>query len=138
MPERVRRLLSHRIQVGLVQRRRVDRQGRQSWIGQWAFQEGFGAYEGSKRDRSFGNGLWGPTFVFWQLQFDCGVLHQRGLEVPQDQGKAVDYFTAAAEKGYVKAQHNLGMHYQDIQVFEAAVAYFRMAADQGTTKPILF
>lgn len=67
------------------------------------------------------------------VKFDLGVMNQRGLEgvLSQNQEEALKHFSRAADLGYVKAQHNLAMHFSDTQDYGSAVKYFKLAADQG-------
>ena len=83
-------------------------------------------YDGWKRRRTKDfprrNTIW--VFVF-----------RDGIDVPKDSGKAAKWFPLAAEQGYAKAQHNLGVLFMfgdgvARDVVEA-VKWFRLAAEQG-------
>lgn len=61
-----------------------------------------------------------------------------GKGVKKDLGAAVDWYRRAADKGHVKAQHNLALCYTFGQGVEKnyaeAVAWYRQAADKGYDK----
>lgn len=69
-------------------------------------------------------------------QYNLGLMHYRGLGVPQDLKVALKWFTLAAEQGnYVHAQYNLGlMYYNGRGVSEdhkTALKWHTLAAKQG-------
>ena len=65
-----------------------------------------------------------------------GILYANGEILPRDDAKAVEYFSAAAEKGDLCAQCSLGIMYESgrgvkTADFEIAYYWFRKAALQG-------
>ncbi len=44
-------------------------------------------------------------------QFYLGVMYYKGEGVPQDDTKAIEWYTKAANQGYAAAQYNLGYMY---------------------------
>tara|TARA_R110000824_G_scaffold375227_1_gene565948 strand:- start:795 stop:1439 length:645 start_codon:yes stop_codon:yes gene_type:complete len=73
----------------------------------------------------------GDTFV----QYDLGVMYERGVGVPQDYKTAVKWYTLSAEQGYATAQTNLGQMYRNglgvLQDYKTAVKWFTRASEQG-------
>ncbi|HSD59370.1 MAG TPA: tetratricopeptide repeat protein [Burkholderiales bacterium] len=76
--------------------------------------------------------------------YQLGLMYLEGRGVPQDPGKAIDYFEEAAEPwlvrdqhklGFAEAQYQLGLIYGDGSGIapdgEAAERWFRRAAEQG-------
>ena len=65
-------------------------------------------------------------------------MYRKGKGVTQDYAKAVKWYHKAAEKGYVKAQFNLGLMYGNgegvTQDYAEAVRWYRKAAKQGHAK----
>ncbi|MFQ5563803.1 MAG: tetratricopeptide repeat protein, partial [Parvularculaceae bacterium] len=49
------------------------------------------------------------------IQYVLGTMYQFGLGVPQDYGKAAQWFRKAAEQGLAGAQNNLGIKYDNGQ-----------------------
>jgi TPR repeat protein len=70
-----------------------------------------------------------------QAQYNLGRRYQNGEGVPQDDKKAVELYTKAAEQGNANAQYNLGVMYQNgegvPQDTKKAVDLITMAAKQG-------
>jgi TPR repeat protein len=70
----------------------------------------------------------------WSL-FELGVKYEKGNGVPQDYGKAVEYYRRAAEQGHEEARVHLGFLYYNgrgvSQDYGEAAKWFRMAAEQG-------
>ena len=70
-----------------------------------------------------------------EAEFVFSVLTAQGLEVPQDENKAMDYLRKAANGGQPHAQTALGRRYQEgIGVAKdesEAVKWYRKAAEQG-------
>jgi hypothetical protein len=62
-------------------------------------------------------------------------MYRDGLGVPQDHGRAREWFLKAADQGLAEAQYNLGViyhHGQGVpQDYGTAIEWFRKAADQG-------
>lgn len=67
--------------------------------------------------------------------FDIGVCYRRGEGVPQDDAKAVEYYTLAYEKGYGEAALNLGIMYSEgygvKQDSSKAYEFYKAAAESG-------
>jgi hypothetical protein len=70
-----------------------------------------------------------------EAQFYLAYLHEGGLGVEKDAGRAVEWYRRAAESGHDRAQFNLGLAYQDGRGVERdetrALEWFAKAADQG-------
>lgn len=74
-------------------------------------------------------------------QFNLGLRHEEGRDVPQDDQETVKWYQKAAEQGYVKAQYKLGKMYATGRwstwykknAFQAGEWYIR-AAVQGFAK----
>jgi TPR repeat protein len=68
-------------------------------------------------------------------QKNMGVLHMKGVGVPQDHAEALRWFRLAADQGYIPAQNNIGLMYESGlgvgRDYAEALRLFRMAADQG-------
>ena len=68
-------------------------------------------------------------------QFQLGLMYFNGQGVQQDDSKAVEWHTKAAEQGYADAQYNLGVMYANgrgvPQDFDKAVEWYTKAAGQG-------
>ena len=68
-------------------------------------------------------------------QLNIGVLHEKGLGVPQDVVKAMQWFERAAEGGESAALHNIGIIYRDgrgvPQDLAEAAKWFLKAAKNG-------
>ena len=68
-----------------------------------------------------------------QKQYEIGRQYDRGDGVPQDYGKAVEWYTKAAKQGHKDAQYNLAAIYHNgngVQKnFSQAAEWFRKAAD---------
>ena len=73
-----------------------------------------------------------------EAQYNLGVMYDEGTSVPQDLGKAADWYRMAAEQGFVDAQANLGMMYYQGQGVscdhEQAAHWLQLAADSGDTE----
>jgi uncharacterized protein len=76
------------------------------------FAEGMQAYK---------NGAYTDAFNEWLLlalkghpkaQNNLGILYRRGLGVPKDPAKAIEWYRKAAEQDFAKAQYNLGLMYK--------------------------
>lgn len=71
-----------------------------------------------------------------RAQYNLGVMHERGLGVTADAGRAADWYVRAAEQGLVQAQHNLGALYLKGEGVERngieAARWFGYAAEQGS------
>ena len=69
------------------------------------------------------------------VQFNLGLMYNRGKGVPQDYVEAVKWYRLAAEAGDANAQNNLGFMYQNgqgvSQDYAEAVKWWRLAAEQG-------
>lgn len=67
--------------------------------------------------------------------FDMGICYRQGEGVPQDNSKAVEYYTRAYEKGYKAAALNLGLMYGEgigvKQDFAKAYELYKIAAENG-------
>lgn len=69
------------------------------------------------------------------VQYNLGLMHEKGKGVPQDNKQAFDWYRKAAERGFAPAQCNLGLMYlngkgvpqDDKQAFD----WCRKAAEQG-------
>lgn len=70
-----------------------------------------------------------------EAMFEIGVCYRHGESVPQDDTKAVEYYTLAYEKGCGKAALNLGIMYSEglgvEQSYSKAYEYYSAAADNG-------
>jgi localization factor PodJL len=70
-------------------------------------------------------------------QFRLGGLYEKGIGVRKDLVRARDLYLAASQRGNGKAMHNLAVLYAEgvngngTPDYEAAVAWFRKAADRG-------
>ena len=68
-------------------------------------------------------------------QYNLGKMYRFGQGVPQDYGKAVEWYRKAAEQDHAQAQFNLGVvYYFDRGVpqdYTKAAEWFRKAAEQG-------
>ena len=97
--------------------------------------EGFEAFQSG--DYVKAHKLWlieaeqGDEFV----QFNLGVMQEKGLGVPQDYKAAARWFRKAAEQGNVNAQTNLGVMYFEgkgvVQSYEDSYAWLIIAAASG-------
>jgi TPR repeat protein len=71
-------------------------------------------------------------------QFNLGNMYSEGQGVPQNYGKAAEWYQKAADLGFAEAQFNLGyMHYSGLGVprnHRKARESFQMAADQGISE----
>jgi TPR repeat protein len=67
--------------------------------------------------------------------FQLGRCYDKGLGVPQDYAKAVEWYQKAAEQGLAMAQYNLGVCYkrgQGVpQDYAKAAEWYQKAAEQG-------
>ena len=67
-------------------------------------------------------------------QLAIGRMYERGIGVPQDYAKAVEWYRRAAEQGLARAQYNLGRMYDYgrgvTQDYAKAVKWNRRAAEQ--------
>ena len=67
-------------------------------------------------------------------QLAIGRMYERGIGVPQDYAKAVEWYRRAAEQGLARAQYNLGRMYDYgrgvTQDYAKAVKWYRRAAEQ--------
>ena len=67
--------------------------------------------------------------------FNVGLLYYTGEEVPQDYGKAFEWFIKSAEQGHIQAQFNVGDMYLKgtgvLQNNQEAFRWFLTAAEQG-------
>lgn len=72
---------------------------------------------------------------FPNSQYTLGKMYQYGLNVPQSDARAAEYYMLAAEQGFANAQYNLGKAYRDgrgvPQDDAASIRYFQMAAENG-------
>jgi len=70
-----------------------------------------------------------------EAQLKLGLRYYNGENVPQDLGKALEWFTRAANQGHVMAQLNVAvMHFNGkgvSQNLEKAAEWFRKAAENG-------
>ena len=70
-----------------------------------------------------------------ESQYELAGMYSRGIDVTQDNKKAVIWYTKAAEQGLAKAQYTLGWMYgHGLKVTkddELSVKWIRKAADQG-------
>lgn len=70
-----------------------------------------------------------------EAMFETGVCYRHGEGVPQDDTKAVEYYTLAYEKGCSEAALNLGIMYTEglgvEQNYSKAYEYYSAAADNG-------
>ena len=68
-------------------------------------------------------------------QLNIGVLHEKGLGVPKNAAKAMEWFRRAAESGESAAFYNIGVLYRDgrgvPQDLEEAAKWFRESAEHG-------
>ncbi|HPE60150.1 MAG TPA: tetratricopeptide repeat protein [Thiolinea sp.] len=69
-------------------------------------------------------------------QMMLGAMYEDGAYgVAQDPGKALEWYLKAARQGFVKAQHNLALLYEDgrgvEQDFRQAAIWYKKAADAG-------
>lgn len=74
-------------------------------------------------------------------QVALGLMHEDGLGVPLDYGKAVEWYTKAAMQGHPPAQTNLGnMHLNGLGVpqnLPKAVEWYTKAGNQGHAEALL-
>ncbi len=72
---------------------------------------------------------------FANSQYTLGKMYQYGLDVPQSDERAVEYYLASAAQGFASAQYNLGKAYRDGRGVEAdndrSIYYFTQAAENG-------
>lgn len=72
---------------------------------------------------------------FANSQYTLGKMYQYGLEVPQSDERAAEYYQAAADQGFANAQYNLGKAYRDgagvERNDELSIYYFAQAAENG-------
>lgn len=72
---------------------------------------------------------------FANSQYTLGKMYQYGLDVPQSDERAAEYFHAAADQGFANAQYNLGKAYRDgagvERNDELSIYYFMQAAENG-------
>jgi len=70
-----------------------------------------------------------------KAQFNLGLAHYNGKEVPKNYGEAAKWLQKAAEQGYALAQYNLGILYdkgQGVpQNHAKAAKWWQKAAEQG-------
>jgi TPR repeat protein len=70
-----------------------------------------------------------------EAQFKLGVMHDRGVGVPKNVAKAIEWIQKAAVQGNTEAQHNLGlMYYEGTAVTKdplKSLEWFQKAADKG-------
>ncbi len=70
-----------------------------------------------------------------KAQYNLGVMYDIGNGVPEDDAKAVEWYSKAAEQGHAKAQYELGtMYYHGYGVLEdqpGALVWFTRAAEKG-------
>ena len=68
-------------------------------------------------------------------QHTLGVMYANGIDVVEDDAKAVRWFRMAAEQGHAAAQHDLGLMYAEgdgvLEDDVEAVRWYRLAAEQG-------
>lgn len=73
-------------------------------------------------------------------QNNLGFCYIAGRGVEEDDGRAVEWWRKAAERGEAVAQNNLGWCYQKgygvEQDYAQAVEWYRKAAEQGNAKAI--
>lgn len=66
---------------------------------------------------------------------NIGVLYEKGLGVPQDDAKAIDWYTKAGNHGFAMAQFNLGIKYDLAlgvpQDYKQAIYWYTKAAELG-------
>ena len=72
------------------------------------------------------------------VQYNLGVMYDKGQGVPQNDAQAVYWFKKAAEQGDAKAQYNLGVMYNKgqgiAQNYTQAVYWYQKAAEQGVAE----
>ena len=76
-----------------------------------------------------------------EAQFLLGMRYDKGEGVAPDCSKAIEWYTKAAEQGYVKAKFFLGVCYLGnlaVQDYNVAVKWFTEAAKQGTHQDLEF
>ena len=70
-----------------------------------------------------------------KAQFNLGVIHAHGKDVPQDYQEAARWFRLAVEQGHAEAQFDLGVIHEHgrgvLQDYQEAARWYRAAADQG-------
>jgi hypothetical protein len=68
-------------------------------------------------------------------QFNLGVLYDEGKGMPEDNGKAMEWYRKAAEQGFPQAQVNLGIMYEHGEGTPAdpvrAYFWYALAESQG-------
>jgi TPR repeat protein len=69
------------------------------------------------------------------INYNLGVFYENGDGVPQDDKKAVEWYTKAADAGHDDAQNSLGVCYEFgkgvTQDYKKAVEWYTKAADTG-------
>jgi Zn-dependent protease with chaperone function len=81
--------------------------------------------------------LWTPIANdgFSEAQNNLGVIHEKGLGVPSDYGKAAAWYEKAAKQNRPQAQNNLGVLYEKglgvSQDVNLAAQWYRRSAEQG-------
>lgn len=72
-------------------------------------------------------------------QYGMGMLHILGAgDIPKDQGKALQYFKAAAEQNYPAAQVAIAKMYLEQNEIMIATRYFELAARQGAVEAFYY
>ena len=76
-----------------------------------AFEDGLAAYRAGDYQKAFR--LWKPVAEqgHYGAQYNIGLMYAAGDGVPQNDAKAVHWFTKAAKQGFAKAQLSLGLMY---------------------------
>ncbi len=73
-----------------------------------------------------------------EVQYNLGVMYERGQGATRDYAEAVGWWRKAAAQGHAKAQFNLGIMYGNgrgvPQDYAKAVGWWRKAAEQGNAK----
>ena len=65
-----------------------------------------------------------------------GYLFEKGLGVKKDIEKAIEHYSKAGKKGYMKAYNNLGTVYAHTKNMEKAEFYWELAAKAGNKTAI--
>jgi len=69
------------------------------------------------------------------VQYNLGVMYEKGWGVLQDYAEAEKWYQLAAEQGNAFAEYNLGVMYEKgngvLQDYAEAVKWYRLAAEQG-------
>ena len=99
------------------------------------YQKGFAAYKAA--DYAAALKEWRPLAEQGNadVQFNLGLMYDKGEGVLQDNAEALKWYRLAAEQGNAGAQNNLGVMYREgdgvLQDYAEAIKWFRLAAEQG-------